>query len=75
MLSFDPNLSLIMLISVMLIKKKTCTLQNAGNDAQQGSAGSDRPNWREDECRRPMRQRQQRQMYDAASGGYKNPSG
>ena len=51
------------------------TLPNAGNDAQQGSAGSDRPNWREDECRRPMRQRQQRQMYDAASGGYKNPSG
>jgi len=42
---------------------------------QHAPAGSDQPDWREPESRRPMRQRQQHQMYDAASGSYKDPSG
>ena len=51
-------------------------LPNALNDMQQGPAvGSDRPNWREPEGRRSTRERQQRQIYDATSGRYTNPSG
>ena len=42
---------------------------------QHAPARSDQPDWREPVSRRPMRQRQQHQMYDAASGSYKDPSG
>ena len=54
------------------------TPQNMDGDAQsrqQEPMGSDRPNWREPDSIRPVRQRQQRQVYDAASGCSKNPSG
>ena len=50
-------------------------LQPADVEVPQCPEGSDRANWREPESRRPIRKCQQRQIYDAATGGYKDPCG
>ena len=56
------------------MKRVPAQHQPAGADASQSSESIDQENWRA-KSPRTVRERQQRQIYDAATGKYKDPSG